>query len=104
MSGRRRGGKRGYGSEKIILIFSHSGRIPKDEYLENNVPYSIAQIRKTYGRKEAEAPITEAGGEVNKVYPSKRSFIFIRCTGEIFGQVEQGRMITMEKKRHCSEK
>ena len=37
---------------KNIHYFSHSGRIPKDEYLENNVPYSIAQIRKLTEEKK----------------------------------------------------
>ena len=80
---------------KKYTYFSHSGRIPEDEYLKNNVPYSIAQIRKL--TEERSRSIDNRGrGEVNKVYPSKEAYLHT-LYGEIFGQVEQGRMITMEK-------
>lgn len=80
---------------KKYTYFSHSGRIPKDEYLENNVPYSIAQIRKLTEERSRSAD-NRGRGEVNKVYPSKEAYLYT-LYGEIFGQVEQGRMITMEK-------
>lgn len=80
---------------KKYTYFSHSGRIPEDGYLKNNVPYSIAQIRKL--TEERSRSVDNRGrGEVNKVYPSKEAYLHT-LYGEIFGQVEQGRMITMEK-------
>ncbi len=63
--------------------------------MENNVPYSIAQIRKLTEERSRSAD-NRGRGEVNKVYPSKEAYLYT-LYGEIFGQVEQGRMITMEK-------
>ena len=76
---------------KKYTYFSHSGRIPKDEYLENNVPYSIAQIRKLTEERSRSAD-NRGRGEVNKVYPSKEAYLYT-LYGEIFGQVEQGQFI-----------
>ena len=95
-----RGGKRGYGSEKNTY-FSHSGRIQRDEYLENNVPYSIAQIRKLTEERSRSAD-NRGRGEVNKVYPSKEAYLYTLYGGNL----RSGRTRSYDhdgKKRHCSE-
>ena len=76
-------------------FFSHSGRIPEDEYLKDGVPYTIDQIRKL--AKERSVSMDNRGhGDVNRVYPSKEAYLNTLYE-VIFGYVEQGRMITMEK-------
>ena len=76
-------------------FFSHSGRIPEDEYLKDGVPYTIDQIRKL--AKERSVSVDNRGhGDVNRVYPSKEAYLNTLYE-VIFGYVEQGRMITMEK-------
>lgn len=76
-------------------FFSHSGRMPEDEYLLNGVPYTIDRIRKL--TKERSVSVDNRGhGDVNRVYPSKEAYLNTLYE-VIFGYVEQGRMITMEK-------
>lgn len=76
-------------------FFSHSGRIPEDEYLMNGVPYTIDQIKKL--AKERSVSVDNRGhGDVNRVYPSKEAYLNT-LYDVIFGYVEAGRMITMEK-------
>ena len=76
-------------------FFSHSGKMPEDEYLCDGVPYTIDQIRKL--AKERSVSVDNRGhGDVNRVYPSKESYLNTLYE-VIFGYVEQGRMITMEK-------
>ncbi len=76
-------------------FFSHSGRIPEDEYLKDGVPYSVAQIRKlTEARSRSED--NRGHGDVNRVYPSREAYLNT-LYDVIFGYVEPGRMITMEK-------
>ena len=76
-------------------FFSHSGRMPEDEYLADGVPYTIDQIRKL--AKERSVSVDNRGhGDVNRVYPSKEAYLNTLYE-VIFGYVEPGRMITMEK-------
>ena len=76
-------------------FFSHSGKIPEDEYLCDGVPYTIDRIRKL--AKERSVSVDNRGhGDVNRVYPSKEAYLNTLYE-VIFGYVEQGRMITMEK-------
>ena len=76
-------------------FFSHSGRMPEDEYLMNGVPYTIDQIKKL--AKERSVSVDNRGhGDVNRVYPSKEAYLNT-LYDVIFGYVEPGRMITMEK-------
>ena len=76
-------------------FFSHSGRMPEDEYLADGVPYTIDQIRKL--AKERSVSVDNRGhGDVNRVYPSKEAYLNTLYE-VIFGCVEPGRMITMEK-------
>ena len=57
-------------------FFSHSGRIPEDEYLMNGVPYTIDQIKKL--AKERSVSVDNRGhGDVNRVYPSKEAYLNI---------------------------
>ena len=76
-------------------FFSHSGKMPEDEYLCEGVPYTIDRIRKL--AKERSVSVYNRGhGDVNRVYPSKEAYLNTLYE-IIFGYVEQGRMITMEK-------
>ena len=76
-------------------FFSHSGRMPEDEYLKDGVPYTIDMIRKL--AKERSRSVDNRGhGDVNRVYPSRESYLNTLYE-VIFGYVESNRMITMEK-------
>ena len=69
--------------------------------MENNVPYSIAQIRKLTEERSRSAD-NRGRGEVNKVYPSKRSLSLYAVRGNL----RSGRTRSYDhdgKKRHCSE-
>ena len=80
---------------KRYNFFSHSGKMPEDEYLCDGVPYTIDRIRKL--AKERSVSVDNRGhGDVNRVYPSKEAYLNTLYE-VIFGYVEQGRMITMEK-------
>lgn len=76
-------------------FFSHSGRFPEDEYLTGGVPYSVSRIRKLTEERSRDED-SRGYGEVNRVYPSKEAYLNT-VYGEIFGYLEPGRMITMEK-------
>ena len=61
----------------------------------NGVPYTIDQIKKL--AKERSVSVDNRGhGDVNRVYPSKEAYLNT-LYDVIFGYVEAGRMITMEK-------
>ena len=70
---------------KKYQYFNHAGKLPEDAYLENGVPYSIAQIKRLVKSRET-----------GDVYLSKEAYLEA-LYGKIFGEVERGRMITMEK-------
>ncbi|MEE1087223.1 MAG: SbcC/MukB-like Walker B domain-containing protein [Schaedlerella sp.] len=77
-------------------FFSHSGKIPEDEYLtEERIPYSIAQIRKLVEQRSFSAD-NRGRGDVNRIYPSKEAYLNT-LYDVIFGYVEPGRLMTMEK-------
>ncbi len=76
-------------------FFSHSGHMPEDEYLRDGVPYTIDGIRRLT-RARAGSADNRGHGDVNRVYPSKESYLNT-LYDVIFGYVEPGRMITMEK-------
>ena len=77
-------------------FFSHSGKIPEDEYLtEEGVPYTIAKLKKLVEAR-IESADNRGRGDVNRVYPSKEAYLKT-VYDAIFGYVEPGRMMTMEK-------
>ncbi len=76
-------------------FFSHAGEMPENLYLENGVPYSVAQVRKLVEQR-AKTEIRRGVGEVNRVYPSKEAYLNA-VYDTIFGYVEPGRLTTMEK-------
>ena len=80
---------------KKYNYFSHSGKFPEDEYLCDGVPYSIGQIRKLAEQRKNSTD-NRGHGDVNRVYPSREAYINT-LYDVIFGYVEPGRMITMEK-------
>ncbi len=77
-------------------FFSHSGRIPDDEYLtKDGVPFTIERIRHlTEMRKQSGD--NRGPGDVNRVYPSREAYLNT-VYDVVFGYVEAGRMMTMEK-------
>ena len=81
---------------KKYAFFSHSGRMPEDEYLaEGRVPYSLAQIRKLT-EVRSKSMDNRGRGDVNRVYPSKEAYINT-LYDVILGYVEPQRLMTMEK-------
>ena len=77
-------------------FFSHSGKIPEDEYLtEEGVPYTIAKIKKLVAAR-VESADNRGRGDVNRMYPSKEAYLKT-VYDVIFGYVEPSRMMTMEK-------
>ena len=77
-------------------FFSHSGKIPEDEYLtEDEVPYTLTKLRKLV-EKRVESSDNRGRGDVNRIYPSKEAYLNT-VYDVIFGYVEPGRMMTMEK-------
>lgn len=81
---------------KKYAFFSHSGRMPEDEYLtEGRVPYSLAQIRKLTEAR-AKSMDNRGRGDVNRVYASKEAYINT-LYDVILGYVEPQRLMTMEK-------
>lgn len=80
---------------KKYNFFSHSGRFPEDEYLQSGVPYSIARLKKLTEERR-NSPDNRGRGEVNRIYPSREAYLNT-LYDVIFGYVEQGRLMTMEK-------
>ena len=76
-------------------FFSHSGPIPEDGYLRDSVPCTIDQLRKLV-KERAAGEDNRGHGDVNRVYPSREAYLNT-LYDVIFGYVEPGRMITMEK-------
>ncbi len=76
-------------------FFSHSGRMPEDEYLKDGVPYTIDMIRKL-AKDRSRSADNRGHGDVNRVYPSREAYLNTLYE-VIFGYVEASRMITMEK-------
>lgn len=76
-------------------FFSHSGRMPEDEYLtEGRIPYSRAQIRKLVDAR-SKSPDNRGRVDVNRVYPSNEAYRL--ALENILGGIDAQRMMTMEK-------
>jgi uncharacterized protein YPO0396 len=77
-------------------FFSHSGKIPEDEYLsEDRIPYSKARIRKLC---EARSKSADNRGrmDINRIHPSQEAYQ--KALSEvILGGVDAKRLTTMEK-------
>ena len=80
---------------KKYNYFSHSGRIPENEYLNDGVPYTISQIRKL-AEERSRSIENRSHGDVNRIYPSKEAYLNT-VYEVVFGRVDSQRMITMEK-------
>lgn len=81
---------------KNHYFFSHSGRIPADEYLtEAHVPYSISQIRKLVKERQ-ESQDNRGRGDINRMYPSKEAYLNT-LNDVILGYIDGARFVTMEK-------
>ncbi len=77
-------------------FFSHSGRMPEDEYLtKDGVPYTIERIKRLTEMRKMSSE-NRGPGDVNRVYPSREAYLNT-IYDVVFGYVESGRMITMEK-------
>lgn len=77
------------------LFFSHSGRMPEDEYLaEGRIPYSRAQIRKLV-EERGKSSDNRGRLDVNRVYSSNESYRVM--LEHIMGGVDAQRLMTMEK-------
>lgn len=76
-------------------MFSHSGRLPEDEYLVDRVPYSIAQLRTLIEKRKLSGD-NRGRGDVNRIYPSREAYLNT-LYDVILGYIESGRLMTMEK-------
>lgn len=77
-------------------FFSHSGKIPEDEYLtEKGVPYTVAELKKLV-EKRSRSEENRGGVDINRVYPSKEAYLNT-LYDSIFGYIDPGRLMTMEK-------
>lgn len=81
---------------KRYSFFSHSGRIAEDGYIaEDGSPYTLTRLKNFIeSRKESED--NRGRGEVNRLYPSKESYLNT-LYDVILGYIEPGRFMTMEK-------
>ncbi len=77
-------------------FFSHSGSIPEDGYLtETGVPYTAAQMRKLIDLR-SRSKDNRGRVDVNRMYPSREAYLNV-LYDSIFGYIDQGRLMTMEK-------
>lgn len=83
-------------SDARYSFFSHSGKIPEDEYLEiNKTPYTLAKVQSLV-KERSLSPDNKGRGEVNKVYLTNRDYLGTLYE-VILGHMDSGRFITMEK-------
>ncbi len=83
-------------SDAKYSFFSHSGKIPEDEYLDiNGTPYTMEKIHALI-KQRANSLDNKGRGEVNKVYLTNRDYLGTLYE-VILGHMDPGRFITMEK-------
>ena len=81
---------------KKYHFFSHSGKIPEDEYLtEQGTPYTVARLKKLI-EERSRSEDNRGRGDVNRIYPSKEAYLNT-LYDVIFGYIDPGRLMTMEK-------
>lgn len=81
---------------KKYHFFSHSGKIPEDEYLtEKHAPYTTVQL-KALIEERSKSEENRGRGDVNRIYPSKEAYINT-LYDVIFGYITPSRLMTMEK-------
>lgn len=81
---------------KKYHFFSHSGKMPEDEYLtENGTPYMAAQLKKLI-EKRSKSEDNRGRVDVNRIYPSREAYLNTLYEF-IFGYIDPGRLMTMEK-------
>ena len=81
---------------KKFVYFSHSGKMPKSEYLtEQGVCYSNQEIKKLISAR-TKSDDNRGKGEVNRIYGSKEAYLGT-LYDVILGYIDQNRFITMEK-------
>ena len=81
---------------KKFVYFSHSGKMPKSEYLtEQGVCYSNQEIKKLVSAR-TKSDDNRGKGEVNRIYGSKEAYLGT-LYDVILGYIDQNRFITMEK-------
>lgn len=81
---------------KKFVYFSHSGKMPKSEYLtEQGVCYSNQEIKKLISSR-AKSEDNRGKGDVNRIYGSKEAYLGT-LYDVILGYIDQNRFITMEK-------
>ncbi|MGN1167071.1 MAG: SbcC/MukB-like Walker B domain-containing protein [Lachnospiraceae bacterium] len=81
---------------KKYYFFSHSGKIPKDEYLtDQGTPYTVAQLKKLL-EKRRNSEDNRGHMDINRIYPSKEAYLNT-VYEVIFAHIDPGRLMTMEK-------
>lgn len=81
---------------KRYKLFSHTGKMPEDEYLtEQGIPYSISDM-KALIKQRTEADENKTRVNLNRMYPSRE--VYLNTLNDvIFGHVDAGRFKTMQK-------
>ena len=81
---------------KKYCFFSHSGKMPEDEYLtERGTPYTIEQLKRLLNQR-SKSEENRGRVDVNRIYPSKEAYLNT-VYDSIFGGIDPGRLMTMEK-------
>ncbi|MDO4313927.1 MAG: hypothetical protein Q4C52_12680, partial [Eubacteriales bacterium] len=81
---------------KKYHFFSHSGKLPEDEYLtETGAPYTAARLKKLIEQR-SKSEDNRGRVDVNRIYPSKEAYLNT-LYDVIFGYIDPGRLMTMEK-------
>lgn len=81
---------------KRYWYFSHTGKIPEDEYISaDGIPYSHKELQKLI-RERMNSEEKRGLINLNRIYPSQEIYVNA-LTDVIFGNVEAGRFKTMQK-------
>ena len=81
---------------KKFEYFSHSGRLPENEYLnEYGVPFTVSEMKKLIDSR-GNSPDNRGRADVNRFYPTKDSYLN-GLNDTILGFIDGPRFVTMEK-------
>lgn len=81
---------------KKYMYFSHSGKMPEDNYLsQSGSPYTNREIRSLVDARKLSKD-NRGRVDLNRIYPSKEAYINVLYDG-ILGYIDGNRFVTMEK-------
>ncbi len=81
---------------KKYMYFSHSGKMPEDNYLsKSGSPYTNREIRSLIDARKMSMD-NRGRVDINRIYPSKEAYLTVLYDG-ILGYIDGARFVTMEK-------